>query len=139
MSNVDASITSKEGCLIHIVGNVEYSLIPPAITGFSGTITISGSGDCPNTSLTFGMAPPHGSSGEELDVSFDDKNLYKVSEVIWSKGTKPVPKILKEDIVNETLIKEFKRIADEISNCDDDVNVNVNVNVNVDYNKNKCC
>lgn len=136
---INVSITSIEGCLINIVGTVDYSLIPPEITGFNGTVTISGGGDCPNVTLTFGLAPSGGSSGEDIDLNLDDRNLYKVSLVSWVKGTKPIPKILNEEIVNKSLIKEFRRIADEISKCNDDVTVNVNVNVNVDYNKNRGC
>ncbi len=134
---VNTVITSKEGCLIRIVGTVSYTLVPPEITEFSGTVTLSGAGDCPQGTLSFAIAPPNGNSGADLDVNIDDRNLYKVSRVTWINGTKPVPKILKEDIVNEVLIREFRKIADENPYCDNDVNVNVNVNVNVKVDCNK--
>ncbi len=40
--HVDATITSTSGCQIHIVGDVNYTIFPPNITGFTGTVTLSG-------------------------------------------------------------------------------------------------
>jgi hypothetical protein len=33
---VNTAITSKEGCLIHIVGTVSYTLVPPEIQDLVG-------------------------------------------------------------------------------------------------------
>lgn len=39
---VNASITSTGGCTFSIHGYVTYSLFPPSISGFTGTVTLSG-------------------------------------------------------------------------------------------------
>jgi len=47
---IDIHLTSKDGCEFHILG--EYSYWGG---GFTGTVTASGSGDCPNGTWTFGL------------------------------------------------------------------------------------
>ena len=39
---IDVTLTSSEGCTVGIKGTVDFSLFPPSIDGFTGTVTISG-------------------------------------------------------------------------------------------------
>lgn len=50
---VDVTITSAEGCTFHIVGEVTYSIFPPRITDFDGTVTIGGGRNCPRGTFNF--------------------------------------------------------------------------------------
>jgi|GEM_PF-5291345 len=137
--HIDSTFTSVEGCRIQIVGDLDVSVSfwgDVTINGFSGTVTISGGGDCPNGTLSFGLAPSGGTSGEDINIVLDSRNLSGVSNVTWTKGTKPVPKILNEKIVSDSIIKEFKRIAKELKYCEGEANINVTVTVN--YNGKKC-
>ena len=54
---VHGSTTSLNGCKVEIDGYVMYSLIPPRITGFRGSVHISGEPGCPNGDLYFGTQP----------------------------------------------------------------------------------
>jgi hypothetical protein len=51
--HVDVTITSAEGCTFHIVGDVTYSIIPPRITDFDGSVTIGGGKNCPRGTFNF--------------------------------------------------------------------------------------
>ena len=57
IKHVHGSATSLEGCKVDIDGDVEYSLIPPRISGFHGTVHLSGGQDYPDRDLCFGIEP----------------------------------------------------------------------------------
>ncbi|MEO0075553.1 MAG: hypothetical protein ABIK31_05530 [candidate division WOR-3 bacterium] len=50
--HIDMNVKSKEGCNVYIVGDLEIKGLLK-VTGFKGTITISGSGSCPNGTMHF--------------------------------------------------------------------------------------
>jgi hypothetical protein len=54
IKHVHGKTMSSNGCKVEIDGDVIYSLIPPRITGFRGSVHISGASDCPNGDLHFG-------------------------------------------------------------------------------------
>ena len=51
IKHVHGSTTSLNGCKVDIDGDVEYSLIPMRITGFHGSVHLSGEKDVPNGDL----------------------------------------------------------------------------------------
>jgi hypothetical protein len=51
---VRGSTTSLNGCKIEIDGYLVYTIIPPRITGFRGSVHITGKPGCPNGDLFFG-------------------------------------------------------------------------------------
>ena len=55
--HVHEIITSLNGCKVEIDGVLEYTVIPPRITGFHGVVHISGGSGCPNGDLYFGIEP----------------------------------------------------------------------------------
>ena len=72
--HIDITLTSKDGCKFHIVG--DYN----TWTGsFNGSVTASGDGDCPNGTWTFGLVIPD-----------DDGEIQLI-------GENPFIDILKED------------------------------------------
>ncbi len=106
--NVKLTLTSKNGCTVEINGTVEYSIIPPSIDGFSGTVTISGGQGCPNGTLNFRTAG-RGSGAEHLKVTFDKEDIFKVSNVIWH-GRGPVTAILNERKINKALYHVMRSV-----------------------------
>ena len=61
--HVDITLTSNDGCKFHIVGEVEVSWTG-GFESFSGTVTASGDGPCPNGTWTFGMTVVPDPNGE---------------------------------------------------------------------------
>jgi hypothetical protein len=57
IKHIRGSTTSLNGCKVDIDGDVEYSIIPLRITGFHGTVHLSGEKDVPNGDLYFGIEP----------------------------------------------------------------------------------
>jgi len=54
--HVLGSTTSANGCKVEIDGDIIYTLLPLRISGFNGTVHISGGVGCPNGDLCFGTA-----------------------------------------------------------------------------------
>ncbi len=106
---VDITITSNEGCLIRIQGDVEFTILPPEITGFTGTITFLGGGaNCPTGVLTFGMI----SSGQDLTISLDNSNPCLATVITWSGSFSQEIQILQQLNIQNTLLAEFEAITD---------------------------
>jgi hypothetical protein len=57
IKHIHGSTTSLNGCKVDIDGDVHYSLIPPRITGFHGSVHLSGEQGVPNGDLYFGIEP----------------------------------------------------------------------------------
>jgi hypothetical protein len=57
IKHIHGSTTSLNGCKVDIDGDVDYSLIPPRINGFHGTVHLSGEQGVPNGDLYFGIEP----------------------------------------------------------------------------------
>jgi hypothetical protein len=57
IKHVHSNLTSLNGCEVEVDGDVEYSLIPLRVTGFHGSVHISGGDGCPNGDLYFGIEP----------------------------------------------------------------------------------
>ena len=57
IKHIHGTTTSLNGCKVDIDGDVEYSIIPPRITGFHGWVHLSGEKDVPNGDLYFGIEP----------------------------------------------------------------------------------
>jgi hypothetical protein len=55
--HVHEIVTSLNGCKVEIDGVIEYTVIPPHITGFHGMVRISGGPGCPNGDMYFGIEP----------------------------------------------------------------------------------
>ena len=57
IKHIHGTTTSLNGCKVDIDGDVEYSIIPLRITGFHGSVHLSGEKDVPNGDLYFGIEP----------------------------------------------------------------------------------
>jgi hypothetical protein len=60
IKHVHGSTTSLNGCKVDVDGDIVYSMIPPRITGFHGTVHLSGEEGYPNRDLYFGIEPKSG-------------------------------------------------------------------------------
>ncbi len=104
---VDVTLTSNEGCEIHIQGDLDVDISifsGVTINGFEGTVSFSGSGDCPNGSLTFGR---RGRGSESLVVYLDKDNCKDLTTVTW-EGPEDVARILNEERSNIAIVNAIK-------------------------------
>ncbi len=101
--HVDVSITSTQGCTVHIVGEVDYSLIPPGINGFEGTVTISGGKGCPNGTLTFTF--DERATNNQLSIHLDSNEIGKISSVNWIGINTDIISVLNDTNVNAELVE----------------------------------
>lgn len=60
IKHIHGSTTSLNGCKVDIDGDVEYSIIPLHITGFHGSVHLSGGQEVSNGDLYFGIEPNGG-------------------------------------------------------------------------------
>jgi hypothetical protein len=60
--HVHGSATSLNGCKVDVDGDIIYSLILLRITGFHGTVHLSGEEGYPNRNLYFGIEPKSGTT-----------------------------------------------------------------------------
>jgi len=102
---VDVTLTSNEGCEIHIQGDLDVDISifsGVTINGFEGTVSFSGGSGCPNGSLTFG-----GRSNGSL-VAYLDRNTCKdLTKVTW-EGPSEVADILNEERSNIAIVNAIK-------------------------------
>ncbi|SRR6266478_1212823 len=84
--SVDVTLADTKGCTIHIKGDVKYSLVPPSVDGFKGTIELGGGPSCPKGTLTFAMVAPTKPKGNFVTVTVIGSDLSQVQGLLW-KGT----------------------------------------------------
>jgi len=77
--NIDVTLHSTNGYTIHIKGKISYSIIPPGITGFTGTVQITGNG----VNITINMEQTYNTDGYGSVEFTNDENGYAMSAV-WS-------------------------------------------------------
>jgi hypothetical protein len=70
IKHIHGSTTSFNGCKVDIDGDVEYSIIPLRITGFHGSVHLSGGQEVPNGDLYFGIEPD---GNKEPILSFGER------------------------------------------------------------------
>jgi hypothetical protein len=101
--DVDVAFTSSDGCLIKVTGTVDYTIIPPQITKFTGTISISGGEGCPNGTLNFRSdSAETRSSKARLNARFDTTDIFKVSRIRW-EGDTELTKALNKQQFNKVM------------------------------------
>jgi len=106
--HVDWTLTSTAGCSVHIVGDVEFTIIPPKFIGFTGTVTISGPKGCPNGTLTFAKTP-----GGDLMVSPNVDDVCNLSEITWSGSNNDFVDKLNESGINNSIVTELNALCNE--------------------------
>ncbi|MEL6695308.1 MAG: hypothetical protein AAF135_01855 [Bacteroidota bacterium] len=142
--HVDITLTSNEGCLLHIEGDITYTILPPNITGFSGSVTVSGEGDCPNGKVTFGLVNSRESEHADKDITLnlDSQNIYAMNDLKWRRNITPVPKALNSKESREQLLQELRstqkdmqKELEELQSCKetDRIHPDISVNVHVTY------
>ena len=62
IKHIHGITTSLNGCKVEIDGDMEYSLMPPRVTGFKGTVHLSGEQGYPDRDLHFGIEPKCGTT-----------------------------------------------------------------------------
>lgn len=105
--SIDITLTSGEGCTVHIVGTVSFRVIPLEITNFTGTVSMSGPGDCPNGTLTF--------SNQAIDdpdilAALNSLNPCQATQVNWSYNAS-WNRILNSPEVNNAVVEEINSIC----------------------------
>ena len=81
---VDITVTTSEGCQFHIVGTADVTIAIPfrnsTINAFTGTITMSGPGDCPQGefNVTFGML-----SGVPETTPLSPEEMQELHQKLW--------------------------------------------------------
>src|ERR1051325_7488439 len=76
--HVDFTVTSTGGCSFHIVGDLCYSIWSGHVSCFTGTVTASGSGGCPNGTWNFNWnasTPLNQLKDGELTLALDTEVL----------------------------------------------------------------
>lgn len=106
--HVDWTLTSTAGCTVHIVGDVEFTIIPPKFIGFTGTVTISGPKGCPNGTLTFAKT-----AGSDLMVSPNADDACTLSMVTWSGSNNDFVDRLNESGINNSIVTALNALCDE--------------------------
>jgi len=98
--NIDITLTSKDGCKFRIQGELDLTWTG-GFEGFIGKVTVSGGGDCPNGTWTFGMISdnPGGGNG-----SVDPPRNGRAFRFI---GNNPFIEIIKKEpqTLNKMIIK----------------------------------
>ena len=106
--HVDWTLTSTAGCTVHIVGDVEFTIIPPKFIGFTGTVTISGPKGCPNGTLTFAKT-----AVSDLMVSPNADDACTLSMLTWSGSNNDFVDRLNESGINNSIVAELNALCDE--------------------------
>ena len=118
----NVTFTSKEGCTVHFVGTVDYSLWHPEVVTIHGTITLGGGPGCPKGTLTFalgsiapggGVTPPK--RVPDLVMTVDDSNIFRLTTVRFSKGLKSVPRLLATRDVTSLLARELLSLKTQMT------------------------
>lgn len=104
--HVDWTLTSTAGCIVHIVGDVEYTIIPPKFIGFTGTVTISGPKGCPNGTLTFDKR-----TGNDLMVTPNADDVCTLSLLTWSGSNSAFVDKLNESGINNSIVAELNALC----------------------------
>lgn len=106
---VDLTLTSNEGCEVHIVGEIDVNISvlgSVTVNGFEGSVEFSGSGDCPNGTLTFGKSR----ASESLTVYLDGRTCRDLSKVTW-EGPRDAARILNEERSNDAIVNAIKNLS----------------------------
>jgi hypothetical protein len=101
---IDATFTSSNGCVVHIVGDITLTLSwPPKVKSFTGTVTVSGGHGCPNGTLTF--APQHINTNQvTVDYSLDTDDVCALGTVTWSNADQNYLDLLNDPGCNQALV-----------------------------------
>lgn len=105
---INVTWTTTSGCKVHIVGEVEYTVIPPRLIGFTGTITISGGVGCNNGTSTFALA-----GSADLIATLDNTNPCYVKKITWKAKAlrSDVTDILNSEQSNTILVGEIRKLC----------------------------
>lgn len=104
---VNVTITSTNGCSVHIVGVVTFTLFPPEITDFDGTVTIGGPGHCPHVTLTFQKT-----AGADLQITPNSDDPCAVTDVSWTGSDGDVVNILNEGNSRNVITQELQLLCE---------------------------
>ena len=105
--SVNLHITTKDGCDVHIKGSVSYTIFPPNITDFSGTVTIGP--PCKEQKLEFRLAIDGGGG---TTVTLDSLNPCEVSSAMWDTDDADASNILNSDEVVEAVVEELSSVCE---------------------------
>jgi len=112
-AKIDIVLTSKGGCKVHIKGTVKYTIIPPAIESFSGTVSISGNEGCVNTVLTLAKSNEN-EANPEVTVDFDREDVCSVSRIIWHSDAQPeIAELLNDNSINLGIIRILNSLCND--------------------------
>lgn len=109
---INVTITSDEGCDVHIQGTVSYSLIPPQVTGFSGSVSISG-GNCPDVTMTFSSMIVNNPetlpevSNAPLVLELDTGNCGEINQARFIENNETAYFLNNSTKVSSTLVREL--------------------------------
>lgn len=107
---VNTTLTSNQGCSVHIQGWVEFTLLPPKFIGFEGTVNISGPRGCPTGTLTFSRVA--GGTADLLATPNVD-DVCTLQTLSWTGGNSDFVNILNETAINASIVAELNAMCDE--------------------------
>jgi hypothetical protein len=112
-AKVDIVITSANGCRVHIKGTIKYTIFPPEVKSFTGTVSISGSGGCPNTVLTFAKSNEQEENSDVL-IDFDTEDVCSVTRIIWYSDMHPeTVELLNDNLINLEIVRKLNSLCYE--------------------------
>lgn len=105
--HIDITVTATNGCTIHVVGDVSYTIVPPRVQGFQGTVTIGGGSNCPHTTLTINWANKTPNS-ENAGLEFDTDITCDITTATWYSTDQSTTDLLNDERFNIAFISEVK-------------------------------
>jgi hypothetical protein len=103
--HIDITLTSNQGCIVHIVGELNFTMLPPKISSFNGTVTIGGPKGCPTGVLTFGTV------NKGLSVRFDNESVCAVTLAEWRGSNETVVNLLNEKELVKGLVATINQLC----------------------------
>ncbi|TMM32433.1 hypothetical protein FDT66_02925 [Polaribacter aestuariivivens] len=108
-SKVNFEWKSNDGCKFRIIGTIDYSVgfSGVSINDFTGSVEVSGGGDCGNRKYTFGLANfnDETKNGQEILVNVNHNFRKRKRKFIFEKGKINIP----EKLTSKDFLKTFNK------------------------------
>ena len=114
IKHIDITVTATNGCTFHVVGDLNYTLFPPRINGFQGTVTIGGGSHCPHGTFTINWAPSvnlcfsRHQADSDVSLSFNTDVICEMTAVSWASSDQAVADALNNSELEQELIDAIK-------------------------------
>lgn len=115
--HIDITVTSSNGCTFHVAGTVNYTILPPRLNGFVGTLTIGGPSYCPHQTFNINYTafnesnvskPNETKWDDEVDLIFNTDEICDLSTATWIAPDQSSSDAINNSGISEKLIEEIK-------------------------------